>query len=196
MVKAYRDTLRQRMMNDAEPHAVRHIGPTFDGDPESAWSLSIALRNTSRGIYAYALWRAKIPVPAFRAFFGSVWEHDHREVIAAAKYRRTLQSMFRYAAFPLPDHLPPVVRVWRGTSALTQAKAARGYSWTTDRDCACWFAYRFAAKNGRPLVLTADVERDQILFYSDERSESEAVIFDIAPKLDPNPADWRKGFER
>lgn len=65
------ERMRRQLEAIAEPSALRHIGPTFDGDPEAA----------------FLLWLAKIPVPAFRAFLQSVWEHDHRHLIAAAGWR-------------------------------------------------------------------------------------------------------------
>jgi hypothetical protein len=58
-------------------------------------------------------------------------------------------------------------------------QAVRGYSWTLNRNVACWFAIRFAEENGSALVLTAEVPRKQIMFHSDERSEAEVVCFDI-----------------
>lgn len=196
----YREYLKGELERIAEPWTLEYIAPTFGGDPESAFSLCVALDNPKRGIAAVVLYRARIPVPAFRAYFASAWDHDHRWVINAAKAARVpLRRMFRYAAFGLPDHLPDVTTVWRGTSYLTHAQSASGLSWTTDRDCACWFALRFAERNGRPLVLRTEVQREEILLYHDERNESEAVIFDrtrsLAP-VDGDPAEWAKGFER
>ncbi len=204
MATAYFDLNRARILpkleSMAEPWAVKYIAPTFAGNPESALSLSWALDNPKRGFFTVALWRARIPVPAFRAFLASAWEHDHRWLKAAAReHRAPLRRMFRYAAFELPAHLPDVVTVWRGTSHLTHAEAARGYSWTTDRDCACWFAMRFADRNGRPLVLRSEAPRAEIMLFHDGRNEAEAVIFDrkrsLAP-IDGTPEEWRGGFER
>ncbi len=146
---------------------------------------------------AVGMWRAKVPVPAFRAYFSSVWDHDHRWVIDAAQNRRTLGYMFRYAAFPLPDELPDVVTVWRGTSYLPIKEARTGYSWTTDRDMACWFAMRFAEHNGSPLVLTADVAKSDIALFHNERSESEAVLIrPPAARIDGDVSDWDACYQR
>jgi hypothetical protein len=186
-----------------ERHAERHmwhpahlelIAQTFEGDPEAAFGLSIQLDNHQRGEAAFLLWLAKIPVPAFRAFMQSVWEHDHRHVIAAAGTRRDLEAMFRYAAFPLPTDMPETVTVWRGTSALSRLEAARGLSWTLDRDRACWFAMRFAECKGSPLVLSARVPRSEILLYTDEGQEREAVVFRKRAKVDGTPDDWASRY--
>lgn len=178
--------------------AYQHVRPTFAGDAGAAFGLYVALGNAKRGEVAVVLWRAKIPQPAFRAFLAGAWEHDHRHVIAAAETRRRLAAMFRYAAFPLPDELPERVRVWRGTSALTVAQSRAGYSWTTSRDVACWFATRFAEANGRPLVLTADVNRSDIAAFTNARNEHEVVLTQPPAdvRIDGNPDDWRRGHVR
>lgn len=153
-----------------------HAAPAFDGDMEAAFSLFVSLRNELRGVVAVAMWRAKVPRPAYRVFLSSAWMKDHREVEAAAQNRRTLAHMFRYAAFELPAELSDVVTVWRGTSHLSLEDSKKGYSWTTDRDMACWFAMRFAESNGSPLVLTADIAKRDIAMFTNEREESEAVL--------------------
>ena len=190
-----RDYIRFYVERVAEPSwAVKFIGPTFDGDEDAAFTLSFSLSNEMRGEVAVALWQAKISKPAFRAYFASVWDHDHRYVIEAAGTRRRLAAMFRYAAFPLPDELPERVRVWRGTSALTLAQSRAGYSWTINRDVAGWFAMRFAEKNRQPLVLMAEVDRGDISLYHDERSEDEVVLLrpPAAVNVDGDADDWRQ----
>ena len=106
--------------------------------------------------------------------------------------------MFRYAAFPIPAELPDVVKLWRGTSKLTIAEAREGYSWTTDRDTACWFAMRFADTNGAPLVLTAEVAKSDIALFTNAREESEALLIrpPAAVKIDGDVTDWQIGHDR
>lgn len=179
------------------PHEVKHARAAFDGDVEAASDLSCALENHKRGAVAVAMWRAKVPVEAFRAYLSAVWGHDHRYVIEAAKTRRTLAYMFRYAAFPLPAELPDMVTVWRGTSYLAIGDDKTDYSWTTDRDMACWFAMRFAENNGSPLVLTGDVAKRDIALFTNERSESEAVLMrPPAARIDGDVSDWNACYQR
>lgn len=182
----------------AYPHELKHARAAFDGDVEAAFSLSFALENHKRGAVAVAMWRAKVKREAFREYFSSVWEHDHRHVIDAAQTRRKLGYMFRYAAFPIPAELPDVVKLWRGTSKLTIAEAREGYSWTTDRDTACWFAMRFADTNGAPLVLTAEVAKSDIALFTNAREESEALLIraPAAVKIDGDATDWQDGYDR
>ncbi len=198
MSQFFRDYMVMNVENIAEERAKEYIRPAFNGDAKAAFSLSIALSNEKRGVAAVAMWRAKVPIDAFRTYFSSVWDHDHRHVTAAAGTRRRLACMFRYAAFPLSRDLPDVVRVWRGTSFLTIAEARKGYSWTTDRDVACWFAMRFAEHNGNPLVLVAEVPKNQISLFHDERSEREAVLIKppAVSTIDGYAEEWAIGHLR
>jgi hypothetical protein len=182
----------------ADPWAKRYVAAAFAGDVNAAFSLFAALSNEKRGEVARAMWLAKVPRPAFREYLGGAWDHDHQHVIAAAQSRRRLAAMFRYAEFPVPAEMPSTVRVWRGTSKLKIKEASRGYSWTTERDVACWFAMRYATQNAPPLVLTATVAKADIALVHNERSESEIVL--MRP---PEPVEidgtwecWRAGYER
>ena len=179
-----------------KPFEIEGMEAAFDGDIEAALGLAISLNNDVRGLMAVAMWRAKVPREAFRAYFSSVWGHDHRYVTRAAVTRRRLAYMFRYAAFPIPDEVPDVIRVWRGTSKLNLDEAQQGYSWTNDRDIACWFAMRFADINGAPLVLTAEAAKSDIALFTNAREESEALL--IRPpatvKIDGDVTDWQRRY--
>ncbi|MBH1979681.1 MAG: hypothetical protein I8H67_15140 [Comamonadaceae bacterium] len=194
----YKAVTLTRMAEICAPHEWEYLEAAFNGDVDAAFSLSCALSNDKRGAVAVAMWRAKVKREAFREYFSSVWEHDHRYVIDAAQTRRTLGYMFRYAAFPIPADLPEVVTLWRGTSKLTIAEAREGYSWTTERDTACWFAMRFADINGSPLVLTAEVAKSDIALFTDAREESEALLIrsPAAVKIDGDVTDWQDGLTR
>lgn len=52
------------------------------------------------------------------------------------------------------------MRVWRGACGVSVNRARTGYSWTLNRDMACWFAVRFASPARTPLVL-ADRWREE-----------------------------------
>jgi len=188
----YKELVLSRFAELCEPHEWKYMEAAFDGDIDAAGMLTATLRNDLRGAVAVAMWRAKIKREAFREYFLGVWEHDHRYAIAAAQTRRTLGHMFRYAAFIPPPDVPERLTVWRGTSKLSMRDSLRGYSWTTDRDVACWFAMRFADTNGRPLVLRADIHRDDVALFYDGRGEREAVLL-RPPKpylVDGDSTDW------
>ena len=192
----YKWQVLEKFSKLCEPHEWEYMEAAFNGDAEAAGRLTVSLSNDKRGAVAVAMWRAKVKREAFREYFSSVWAHDHRYVIDAAQTRRTLGYMFRYAAFPIPVELPDVVTLWRGTCKLTIAEAREGYSWTTDRDTACWFAMRFADINGSPLVLSADVAKSDIALFTNAREESEALL--IRPpatvKIDGDVTDWQRRY--
>lgn len=193
----YKASVLERMHKICWPHEWEHAQAAFDGDVEAAISLAVALSNDKRGAVAVAMWRSKVRREAFRAFFSIVWNHDHRHVITAAQTRRTLGYMFRYAAFLLPADLPEKVTVWRGSSHLPFDHARTGYSWSTDRDTACWFAMRFADRNGSPLVMAADIAKVDIALFTNDRSESEVVL--IRPPtayIDGDESDWTACYQR
>lgn len=178
-------------------HATEFVLPAFAGDVEAALGLSVALDNCERGAVAYAMWRAEVPREAYREYFKGAWDHEHRWVIEAAGSRAVLTKMFHYAEFELPNHLPDTVRVWRGTSHLNRKEAQAGYSWTTDRDTACWFAMRGAGQGSRVMVLAADVPKHDIALYHDERNEREAVLLNPPDAwIDGDMHDWTLAYER
>ncbi len=180
----------------ADPWAMEYVEPAFSGDPDTALELAVALSNDKRGAVAVAMWDAKIPRPAFRMYLEAVWEHDYARLIGAAGTRRRLAAMFRYAAFPLPDFMGETVHIWRGTSGASVSLARTGYSWTLDHDIACWFAMRFANPARQPLVLAADVPRADIVIYTNEREEAEAVLMrPPAASVDGTPEDWQRHYE-
>jgi hypothetical protein len=169
----------------------KYVEPAFNGDVEAAFSLAVSLDHPERGLVAYLMWRARVEQAAFRSFFGTVWEHSHRYVVVSIETRRRLAAMFRYAAFPVPESLDDVVTVWRGVHGISIAKAATGYSWTLDRRVACWFAHR-GALNRPPLVITAEVPRSELAYYTNERKEQEVVVLRKPhARVDDDPNSWR-----
>ncbi|MFA6064205.1 MAG: hypothetical protein WC736_16570 [Gallionella sp.] len=198
MTTVQHDLSKLWVLKYADSWAKVHVEPAFNGDVDAAFKLCAALGNDKRGHVAVAMWRAKVPPDAFRAYFSTAWDHDHRYVIGAAGTRRRLAYMFRYAAFALPDRLPSVVRVWRGTSKLGLFQARTGYSWTTDRDVACWFAMRSAGSNGSPLVLRADILLSDISMWHDLRGEREAVLMKppAVVAVDGEIEDWNNCYQR
>jgi hypothetical protein len=198
MDRFLRNVLAYQVENEADPWAKAYVRPAFWGSSRAAFSLSVALRNDQRGKVAVAMWQAKVARRAFRAYLSSVWDHDHHHVIAAAKTRRRLALMFRYAEFSIPDDLPDRVQIWRGTSGLSFSDAVAGYSWTTDRATACWFAMRRQRDGGAPLVVTASAAKSQIVYASNERREHEVVLMrpPQGARIDGDEEDWRVGFNQ
>ena len=176
---------------------IESLNAALNGDTEAAGQAAFRAESEYCGAVCVLLYLLDVPAPALAAALGESWSMWHRSLVQNARTRQRLRAMFRKARFPLPEHLPETVRIYRGTSYLPIRIAAKGYAWTIDRDTACFFAMRFAEKNGNPLVLAADVPRASILHYSNGRDESEAVCFDVdAPAKDGTAADWLQGYHR
>ena len=66
--------------------------------------------------------------------------------------------------------LPDEITIYRGTHKRNNSKAL---SWTDDYQSALWFAKRFD-NNG--YVLQANIKKDDIIAYFDERNEKELIV--------------------
>lgn len=126
------------------------------------------------------------------------WKHEkyHQALFNSAEFTtETVREMFRQAQFPPPSGLPPLVQVWRGTAGKTKLEACKGLCWTRDRDVACWYAtLRNKGEAGTPLVVTAHVRAEQILFSDDESDglyEQEVVLNGLdSAEIDSDESDW------
>jgi hypothetical protein len=81
--------------------------------------------------------------------------------------------------------------VYRGTSKVAPEVAVEGLSWTTSHENACWFACRYT--DSSPVVLRADVPVSEIIYWSDERKESEVILRSVPPvELDKQHDRWNE----
>ena len=74
------------------------------------------------------------------------------------------------------DKLPSVVMVYRGVLAKDKLKAETGVSWTTDYKVAEMFDLRFKTLGGTPYIMKGEVNKEDILYFTNARQESEALI--------------------
>ena len=185
-------TTEQRLRAITPEWGQRYVAGCLTGSTEDAFGLNCAMNDEQRGLACVVLLHA-IPPEAYRAFLAPSWEHSHQQVIAAAP--KGLDDLFSYAAFPL-NHLPERLKIWRGVSGITPDQAVKGYSWTTDRDVAAWFAMRHSDNNGSPVVVAAEVDRENISFYSEARGEQEVVVLREPASwwIDGNAGDWERGY--
>lgn len=173
-------------------YSVCHLDDALRGDPDAAARLVVSAPNSRRGRIALAAYWAGLPNPAYRRLLGMAWEHDHAHVIAASETRARLVRMFRAAHFDHPFAEP--LKVYRGGCGERRLVAA-GFSWTVDRDVACWFAQRIGVP---PVVVSAQVQPANVIYWSNERNESE-VVLDHVPiaRLDTaRQEDWQQGALR
>jgi hypothetical protein len=88
------------------------------------------------------------------------------------------RDRLRLAGDPIPDGSPLVC--YRGVSGPNRRRDSKGLSWSLSPQVAAWFACR---DQPDPAVFVAEIPRDAVLFYTDERSEREIVARDVSPRL-------------
>lgn len=74
------------------------------------------------------------------------------------------------------DNLPQEVKVYRGVLTDDRIKYGLGVSWTTDKKVAEMFALRFARLGGTPYLMEGEVNKEDILYFTNAREESEVLI--------------------
>ena len=74
------------------------------------------------------------------------------------------------------DKLPSEVKVYRGVLTDDINIDKLGVSWTTDKKVAEMFALRFARLGGTPWLMEGEVYKEDILYFTNARKESEVLI--------------------
>lgn len=109
------------------------------------------------------------------------WVRSEGEV---AIPRKEVINMFKMAGYEnlmtkeeqqVFEELPDPVTVFRGINGITD-KERKGYSWTLSLDIAAWFSARFKRPFQRDTVLAAEINKADILAYTDARSEKEIIV--------------------
>ena len=194
------DVLRRTIEDELPAHAREHFARVlYSAGEEDAKRLVCRIPNSLSSlvvVWLYFRLRAGDCSPGcFRAALNETWNDDHDDLIATVNNRRILASMFRHAQFPAPPSiLTGQIAIWRGTFNISPSKARRGLSWTTERDCACWFALRFGMP--RPLVLKAMVPVADLFHLPNDRKECEVVWFGAGGAVDGDLNDWNAAAVR
>jgi len=197
---ALRPWLAQRL-----PHCRPLLERALAGDKDAAGELCLEAPNGLRGSLVLAAYYSGTPNPGYQEIIRSVWNHDHRvlmktvqnrEFIPRGVNRRELvRCMIAAAQFEHP--LSGSLRAFRGASGVTLRKAANGLSWTLSRDVACWFARRFAPESSRWIVVVADIDASDVIFWDDDRLEQEIVLKRrVRASIDANPGTWALAADR
>lgn len=71
------------------------------------------------------------------------------------------------------DRLPENVNVYRGVGPKGTEKAL---SWTTEKNIAKWFAKRFAGDEKDCKIFAAEIDKNDIFAYTNERGEKEVIL--------------------
>lgn len=78
------------------------------------------------------------------------------------------------------EALPPVLTIFRGCYAINK----RGLSWSLDRSVAEGFPFKHRyTQEGQPLLVRAEVARDDVLMLKLDREEQEIVVPPWKPKI-------------
>ena len=102
--------------------------------------------------------------------------YQHTEQIRQLLYPRRIDAGKRYLIMNKDERgifrkLPDPITVYRGCGAVNRL----GWSWTTNRAQASWFADRHFVLSNVGLVLTATCPRSEALAYLNERGEDEII---------------------
>jgi len=177
-------------------HAVKGNAQAF----YDSWAM---IPDTAKLVYTLHLWEltltGKLDPTMWAVALHFSWPHGK---IGSTMFRANLSEtevikMFRVA----PRHrlleaddaevvktFPAEVIAWRGVSSLSKYQE-RGFSWTTDRNQAEWFAYT-NAYSGEPRLLEARVRKTSILMYS--AYERELVLNPTLPPISVTHHELRK----
>jgi hypothetical protein len=141
---------------------------------------------------ARELWKVGVRGAALRIAVEVAWWNEHD--IMLEDFGDSIVRVFQAAQFPT-SHLPPRLTVWRG-GAVSPRELAKGLSWTTNRDTACWFAYRFRTEHP-PVVLCRTIWRKNVLAHITAHGEDEIIVSPAARAIiDNDQASWRVAADR
>lgn len=195
--------LQQRLVAALEPvrfifeGAGKSLEATVDqamaGDLDAVGWMYCYAEEPIRAEMMVLMWALGAPVEVQREMLMRVWDHEHHHLKGWLRLA-DVKAMFTRAAFPLPDGVPETLTVYRGGFGTTKRMLATGFSWTTDRDTACFFAMRYQGYNDwhTPMLLKATIRRDEIKLMEPDHRESEVVIFGARGSVvDGDVADWQ-----
>jgi hypothetical protein len=183
-------------LGDLLPDRVKpYLVPGIGGDLDAALTLAM-MADEWRGYVALAAYLTGTPLPAYREILRFIWSRSHASLLDAVERDcRVVRRMLRSARFEhrLSGNFP----VYRGVRGCGAGMAAKGLSWTLNRDVACWFAHRPGLPKSAPLVVTATIDASDIVYHSDTRDEAEVVLRrQVRADLDPEPATWQTAAKR
>lgn len=127
--------------------------------------------------YLFLQWARNLPFSAGDVFWEAVqqvWSGFDR--IPRQEFARHFKFFKIYAP---REGIPPKAIIYRGQSK----RAPLGLAWTTCRDVAASFAKGHRGiKNPEPVIYSMEVTAKQIAFTTNDRKESEIVLFSIPRK--------------
>jgi len=105
----------------------------------------------------------------------NIYQHamDWWECLSSDRRKRRLFTSCEDRA--ILRSMPNELRIYRGTSQEETLGTYLGFSWTTDRDKALWFARRFNREGVAPTLASGYIKKCDALGYVNARGEKEVV---------------------
>lgn len=151
-----------------------------------AWSVIRVVERPDRFPMVMALFIGGLPADRLRPLVRHAWcDSESGAGEWMEEQRDDMVKMFFDGRTPDEvSHLPDVLTLYRGAYADDVGAVAGGISWTTDIEVARRFAKRqelFLSSEmpeARAMVAVAQVPRDRVAMWIDDRSERECVVFE------------------
>jgi hypothetical protein len=123
-----------------------------------------------------------------RAWVDSRTNHSHYRM-EDVRYLLKIadRSRLRECSDPIPEQ--EQFTLYRGCAGKGAAKRKRGFSWTSNLETAKWFAKRLVPYLKDPAVYRVVASKDDILFHTKARNESEYVV--LLPKKTHLECVWK-----
>jgi len=186
--------LMQALLPHVSSYGTEYLEAACAGDSQAALSLSVSCDKPQRG-YVAAIYCDcdAVPGTARRTMLSLVWETAWGALLNACDdLLISDHELFWRLQFPIPAYIPEHVSVYRGICLApgeTLNDRDLGLSWTLSRDTAIWFSRR-GAENATHVLASAQVNRDDIMYYSDDRREQEVLLY-----VPPEEIGGRCGLE-
>ena len=166
-----------RMVNVQFKHKKKALAQAeLDGD----WATYIWLHERPYRSGALAAIADRLDGPTYWELLASVWIDSENIVQMRDQWDELLADTREGREFMMSDDeraalaaLPELITVYQGHTD----ERDDGWSWTTDRDIAEWFAGRFAnLEGGEPRMTIGNVARRSVVAYLLRRNEYEVLV--------------------
>lgn len=130
--------------------------------------------------FLYLLYSREVPAEICGNLLGSIWStlenNDTQEDFIKNAMREWLIASDRTTymteeELELLQNLPDKVTIYRGAQF---DEPADGFCWSLKKSVGEWFANRF--QNKHPVLYTATIDKNDILFYTNSAEEEETVV--------------------
>jgi hypothetical protein len=151
---------------------------------EKRWHTYVFLHERPHRIEALVKIQEHLSDRDYWELVGGVWIDSENIFQCIDEWSETLGSPRKYRRHIMDADerrdlraMPETITIYRG---CRREMNEDGWSWTTDRAKAEWFAKRHPWSDGNPLVIEATVPKKHVVAYFTGRNESEIVAYSHA----------------